>query len=96
MELTLGAHHWHQGGGGGDGRGALPMARPLLLLPLLLAGAASDEALPTVHPQAGPAALPSRGCGNPVGSSLPVGSPLDMNIKVDDPLLFNKFREYYL
>eukprot|EP00040_Diaphanoeca_grandis_P010780 m.55239 g.55239 ORF g.55239 m.55239 type:complete len:412 (-) comp22036_c0_seq2:19-1254(-) len=40
----------------------------------------------------------STGCGHPgfTSPSIPVGVPVHMNIPVDDPAMFNKFRQYYL
>ena len=39
----------------------------------------------------GPLPVPSKGCGKQL--PFPTGSPLDLNVPVADPILFNKFRE---
>ena len=69
----------------------------LLVLPALfldLAGAATDNGIQEVGGFPGPAAVPSRGCGKQL--PFPVNAPLDLNVPVADPILFNKYREYYL
>ena len=84
--------------------GAATPALPLLLLCCGLApigccsAAAADagghHAAPPPAPFPGPPAVPSRGCGKLL--PFPVDAPLDLNVPVADPILFNKFREYYL
>jgi poly(3-hydroxybutyrate) depolymerase len=64
---------------------------PALFLNSHRTGAAADNGMQEFP---GPAAVPSRGCGKQL--PFPVNAPLDLNVAVADPILFNKYREYYL
>ena len=64
------------------------LSLPATLLLLAQAAAPAQAAFP------GPLPVPSKGCGKQL--PYPVNAPLDLNVPVADPILFNKFREYYL
>ena len=74
----------------------LDHARAVLLVsPVVLCGSYGGAVL--FAPTAAPDPWPSAGCGQPLGNApVPVGVPADMTVKVDDPNLFNQYRDYTL
>ena len=62
----------------------------LTLLAVATTAARADE----VAPLPGPAPLPSKGCGTTL--TLPAGSMSHKVMPMNDPLLYDRFREYFV
>ena len=69
------------------------MALLLVLLKAALVSAGSPRSS-SLRPLAGPPPLPSAGCGTPM--KWPAGTPNLITLPIDDPLLFNPFREMFV
>mmetsp|Transcript_122605 Transcript_122605/g.358058 ORF Transcript_122605/g.358058 Transcript_122605/m.358058 type:complete len:441 (-) Transcript_122605:170-1492(-) len=70
------------------------LAFPWLLCAASAAGAPASSAGADASPVSPPPPTPSRGCQ--AKQSLPTGQPLKMTMPLEDPALFNRFRDYYL